>query len=264
VQVQFEIGSPPEVNMTHPLLCGSFHKTGYQVCAEFLTIYSMVTGQTDRWLMDIDGHMVDCWYSDCSHLQVEAQTTWEQLQNLGDDSLRMLNWIRDPHSLILSAFRYHMQSPEDWETIPGTARCDLWQVQRMTPQSQKDWHKCDMSDHDAMFGLCAERCSYVQLLTPVTAVNESAGVIIEALNERQEIKTMLAMTAAHANDPRVLHLSVDHLKKDFNQTMRCINAFLGGKAFEPEQLDMFQVMDLDRKDLHYNFDNNNNRVLHTL
>lgn len=217
VQVQLDIDSPPRVNMTHPLLCHSYHKTGTEVCIEFSLSYALVTGQPFRWLPDIYGTMHDCLYSDCTHMASGRHPEVER-----DGPFRMLNWIREPHSLILSAFRYHMQSPESWSSKPGNCM------------------KCDKADQEAMFGLCAERCTYTQLLTSVATVNESAGVIIEALNERGNIRNMLEMAVARANDPRVLHLSVDHLKKDFNQTMRCINTFLGGMGLGPEQLDIFQ------------------------
>jgi hypothetical protein len=228
VQVQLDIDSPPRVNMTHPLLCQAFHKTGTEVCQDLFESYAQATEQPARWQRDLNGNMVDCLYADCTHMN--TATSWTMLPRLGDSPFRMLNWIRPLDSLILSAFRYHMQSPENWSYIPYNCM------------------GCDEADQNVMFGLCAESCTYTQLLTSVAAVNESAGVIIEALNERRNIHNMLQMAANHANDPRVLHLSVDHLKKDFNQTMRCINAFLGGMGLGPEQLDLFQSMNPARGD----------------
>lgn len=224
VEVQFDLALPPEVSMEHPLFCNSFHKTGTNVCEGFLKARQGETGE----------EYYQCWLSNCTKnvssgasssggAIYQQMITFDLLPLFGDGPFRMLNFIREPHSIILSAFRYHMQSPEEW-----------WEGRPETCMT------CGKADHDAMFGLCAETCNYLQLLTSVAAVNESAGVIVETLNERGNLDNMFNMTFAYANDPRVLHLSVGHLKKDFNSTMQCINTFLGGKGLREDQLHIFQ------------------------
>lgn len=216
-QMQFAIASSPNVSMADWLLCKSYHKTGTEVCREFLTARTSVTHE----------NYFRCDYENCTNgikagavlYQQPDVNVWRSLRNA---PFRMIHFIRKPHDIIISGFRYHMSAPETWCLQPEMCM------------------GCSRADHDAIFSLCAENCTYTDLLRSVAAVNESAGVIVEALNERHNIAQMLKSTFQHANDAQVLHLSVDHLKKDFGQTMQCINTFLGGKGLQPEQLQVFE------------------------
>lgn len=226
-QVRFDIGPPPRVNAAHPLLCQAYHKTGTEICAEFLQARSQVTGEL----------FVGCWLeSDCvdvarsgapnTSYQLEVESGIPLLDFLGDKPFRMLNFVREPVDLIISGYRYHLLGVEDWlsDPLPHEVISRVFNKQ----------------DQDFLFSLCAEGCNYLELLSAADAVNESVGVLVESIMEKANMNVMTSITTRFANDPRVLHLSVDHLKKDFNQTMRCINNFLDGKDIEAQQLNIFQ------------------------
>jgi len=125
--------------------------------------------------------------------------------------MNLVHWYRDPVSLILSAYRYHrgltaFNIGEGWASME--AKC-AW---------------CDKKSFDFIFARCGYNCTYADLLN---SLEEEAGVHIEAVHSSASIKHMVSNVERWANEPQVLTLSMEHLSKDFNQTMRCLFDFLG-------------------------------------
>jgi hypothetical protein len=216
------------VTMLDPLFCNAYHKTGTEICKEFFDARQEVTGMPWR---DCAGSSNGGWRQIADHCSKEAGVVnffkpqiQLDLNTYTGKPYRMLNWIRKPLHIITSALRYHMQSPETWEYYPG--RC----------------MGCTEANRKLMFAVCDDNCNYVQLLNSVAAVNKTAGVIIEAMNEHHNLVKMLNFTLDHFKNDQVLHLSVDHFRKDYNQTMRCINAFLGGQGIKDDQLHAFDKL----------------------
>jgi len=119
---------------------------------------------------------------------------------------RVLNFYRDPVSLILSGYRYHGEGHELW-----------WEDNLTTG------HMIDEQALDAIFQRCEYSCSYYQLLK---SASEEEGILMEALMERWNIQQMMGNLMQWSGNPQVLHLSMDHLTADFNATMSCILRFL--------------------------------------
>jgi len=120
----------------------------------------------------------------------------------------VVHWYRDPVDLVVSGYRYHVNisSAERWEFRKGSAP------------------RIDAEAHKAIFSICQNKCSYLQLLG---AVPEEQGGKIEMLMERQMIKNMVGNLQRWANNAQVLHLSMEHLRTDFNSTMTCLLKFMG-------------------------------------
>jgi len=140
--------------------------------------------------------------------------------------VNMVHWVRDPVALILSGYRYHMgeESSEAWEA------------------SLRVCHNCDAEAWKLIFAECDYRCGYYTLLN---AVEEDVGVILEALEERAMLEVMMGNVAKWMNDPGVLQLSAEHLKRDFSGTMSCMIKFLKvSPADQPLLLQKFNTMDV--------------------
>jgi len=118
---------------------------------------------------------------------------------------RIVNFYRDPISLILSGYRYHGLGTEGWEHVKGTC-CFI-----------------DEKALNAIFKRCHYDCSYVELLS---STSEKDGVIMEALMERWNIQAMQNNMKWWSGNPQVLHVSMEHLATDFNATVSCILRFL--------------------------------------
>lgn len=128
----------------------------------------------------------------------------------------VIHWYRDPLAIILSGFRYHggehsmdgVDVLEDWGWLVQPSMC-------LT---------CDDEAHASTFGVCGYRCRYHELLQHV---DEETGVLMEALLSRRAVEDMLVNLARWANEPRVLHLSMEHLLTGLNETSACLLRFLG-------------------------------------
>jgi len=122
-------------------------------------------------------------------------------------NVRVVHWVREPLSLILSGYRYaKSHSLEPWQSW----RSHCW--------------SCDESANRAMFRTCDHRCSYNDLLQNV---DEEQGVLLEAIMDRAMLQHMLSNMQRWANHPNVLHVSVSHLRADYVGTARCMLRFLG-------------------------------------
>jgi len=118
---------------------------------------------------------------------------------------RIVNFYRDPISLILSGYRYHGLGPESWEHEKVT--CPRVEEKAL----------------NAIFERCHYHCSYFELLN---STSEEEGVIMEALMERGNIQAMQNNMKLWSGSPQVLHVSMEHLATDFNATVSCILRFL--------------------------------------
>jgi len=94
-----------------------------------------------------------------------------------------------------------------------------------------------------IFQDCSANCTYFQLLN---SLNESAGVIVEALNMQYNMMDMLENVMLWAYDPAVVHLSMEHLRMDFNKTMVCMNRFLGTRGLPIAMLPGLNVLDASK------------------
>lgn len=130
------------------------------------------------------------------------------------DNACVVHWYRDPRSLLLSSYRYHSSKlyAEPWEFENRTC------------------HRCDARSLHHIFGRCpseTDNCTYFDVLK--AAESEQEGLEIDAVMEKKMISTMMGNLKRWANDPRVLHLSVDHLRTDTEATTRCLLNFLEPK-----------------------------------
>lgn len=88
-------------------------------------------------------------------------------------------------------------------------------------------HNCDEASHLAIFEACHCSCAYAELLA---SVPERQGIALEAINSRRSLSDMLANLRRWASAADVLHLTVEHLREDFNRSMRCLLRFLGPRG----------------------------------
>jgi len=123
-------------------------------------------------------------------------------------NVRVLHFYRDPVKAVMSAYRYHSDntSAESWEKLENVC------------------HECHADDHETIFELCEFNCSYHDLLQKL---DEITGVAVEMVHSREQFMNMIGSLRKWANDPNVLHLSMEHLQEDFNATVDCMFAFLG-------------------------------------
>lgn len=135
----------------------------------------------------------------------------------------------------------------------------------MNPHDSEKWeylkpgrcHACHESDQLSMFEVCEGNCSYAELLY---SLDEGHGAIVEILNERGQVQRMLDNIQRWMNNPRVLHISMEHLKADYDKTLSCINSFLGPLGFPEEQLDHFRLLKANKANNHTTsgkYDNSN-------
>lgn len=127
------------------------------------------------------------------------------------EGVPLVHWIRDPVDLGLSGYRYHSLP----ETMMYAEKWEQWD--RFAPRIDADAHK-------AIFSYCGYTCTYFELLR---AAPEQEGVIIEMLMERHEIQNMVSNLQRWANNPQVLHVSLEHLRTDYNATVKCVLKFYG-------------------------------------
>uniref|UniRef100_A0A7S1QBH9 Sulfotransferase domain-containing protein n=1 Tax=Alexandrium catenella TaxID=2925 RepID=A0A7S1QBH9_ALECA len=121
--------------------------------------------------------------------------------------VRVVHWVREPLSLILSGYRYaKSQSLEPWQAW----RSHCW--------------SCDEDAHRAAFRACGYQCSYNDLLH---YLDEANGALLEAILDRAMLQNMLSNVQRWANHPNVLHLSVSHLRADYVLSIKCMLRFLG-------------------------------------
>mmetsp|Transcript_89520 Transcript_89520/g.278587 ORF Transcript_89520/g.278587 Transcript_89520/m.278587 type:complete len:222 (-) Transcript_89520:23-688(-) len=127
--------------------------------------------------------------------------------------LKTIHFVRDPVDTILSAYRYHMNrwGSETWSWGHGKLH---------DPQC----FECDDEDHRAIFETCGMNCTYFELLN---RLNETQGVLAEAVSSRYSLQSMALFLAFQASNPNTLRVTFDLFKADYNQTIACILRFLG-------------------------------------
>jgi len=229
-----------EMKSGHPVTVVAYHKTGYEFSDQLLSLRSNLTGETYSKASHIcSDERAAIWctpapappHSDLEMVVVPSSTDFTPPTNAPT-----IHFVRHPVDLILSAYRYHKQTPELWEKSPKCFMC-----------SESDWH--------AIFGLCSDECSYFDLLQ---ALPDVEGIFVEAVGMRGQTQTMLSNLRDWAPDPNVLHLSVAHLAADYDKTIRCVESFLGvrglGRAHLPA-LDSLRVSSLDPHVTAGKFDN---------
>lgn len=130
---------------------------------------------------------------------------------------RMVHMYRDPARWIASYYRYlsglqsvFHENPA-WHTIPGLAS-----------------HAATLNfsgslESTSLLAPCRGLCSLYDLLN---AVPPEQGVLITSQIIRAEVQLMAKVFVKTYHDPRVLHLSVDHLHLNYYKTMRCMLRFL--------------------------------------
>jgi len=247
--VKLNIDLAPSANKNVALVLLNFHKTGWEFGVRFLRIWNeqnntglLISSPGESPGSYIGSPLWNYAQNLSSHWNLMHGVSAPLVQKIiGSNDFRMLNWIRKPHSLIVSAYRYHMHSPDLWGKTVHSAHFST----NLFSEGDRVAYK---KDNDLMFGACDHHCTYTQLLKSVAAVNETLAVTIEGLNMRATLNHMVDVTYAYLNDARVLHLSVDHLAKDFTGTMRCINAFLKGRDLKPGQLHAFDKLQRAKSD----------------
>ncbi|CAE7413469.1 unnamed protein product [Symbiodinium natans] len=127
---------------------------------------------------------------------------------------RMVHMYRDPARWIVSYFRYlsgiqsvFHENPA-WHTVTSLAL----NAEELSLRSLQD-----------LPAACRGLCTFYDLLN---AVAPEAGVLLTSRVIRAEVQLMAKVFKKTANDPRVLHLSVDHLHLNYYKTMRCMLRFL--------------------------------------
>jgi len=203
-----------------PVTLVAYHKTGYELSDRLLSTWSSLTG--DRYA-HASKQCTDGWsQNQCTPTFVKPDAEL-QLVVVPPANFTLpakaptIHFVRHPMDLIISAYRYHLQTPEGWEKHRSSPLC----------------FECSKADWQTIFGLCSEQCPYLGLLR---SLPEEEGILVEAVGMRRQTQRMLSNVLAWASDPNVLHLSIEHLGADFDKTMRCIDSFLGLRGFRPEHL----------------------------
>lgn len=124
------------------------------------------------------------------------------------DGRRVIHFYRSPVKRLLSAYRFH-------QSLVRTERWCCWKARCLD---------CTQEESEMIFSSCNYECNYYSLLQ---AVDETRGIELEALQSRQSLENMVMNMQRWANNPDVLHLSVDHLAADFDAAMKCMMTFIG-------------------------------------
>lgn len=229
-----------EMQSGHPVTMVAYHKTGYEFSDQLLSLRSSLTGES---------------YAKASHICSDARAAIWCTAALGQPGADLqlvvvppadftlpakaptIHFVRHPVDLVLSAYRYHKQTPELWEKLSGSG--DESPSPKCFMCSDSDWH--------TIFGLCSEECGYYDLLQ---ALPDEEGILVEAVGMREQTRRMLANVLAWASNPEVLHLSVAHLTADYDKTMRCIELFLGARGLGHERLPALDALRTSSADPH--------------
>lgn len=221
----FDVGVPlSSYARSDPLTMVAYHKTGFSYAHRFLQARAKMTHEKYRGLSEPirNNHSVDWPPYQAPPADVQLQLI--SMPRAGISLPKegpVIHWVREPVELIASAYRYHMQTPEGWESKLTTC------------------HACNDKDWAAMFSICDYACSFKDLVTQ-SPVEKAA--LIEALNERGQTERMISNLFAWSADPRVLHLSVQHLAVDYRKTMICMSRFLGNRQLNHPQTLSFESL----------------------
>jgi hypothetical protein len=223
-------------NASAPIRLFSYHKTGHDFTSGYAQLRNSWTGENvtdcwgeNYWSWDGDwdgGYCEGCW-SECmvAPLMVIPGRSAKQFSLAKASVSPTVHWIRDPIHMLLSAYRYHVSGGEPWE------------FELAQPLHAED----DNITLGWIFQSCSNNCSYFEVLS---SLNATDGALIEALNMRSEIATMLDHIMVTAEMPYVLHLSMEHLSTNFNETMACMNRFLGNAGLSDQQLPLLTSLDV--------------------
>mmetsp|Transcript_16006 Transcript_16006/g.32509 ORF Transcript_16006/g.32509 Transcript_16006/m.32509 type:complete len:438 (-) Transcript_16006:97-1410(-) len=129
---------------------------------------------------------------------------------------RYVHFVRDPVDLILSGYRYHQ----------FTWGGEMWDWGHNKLQDPQCW-ECDDADHKVIFDACHKQCTYFELLN---RLDETSGVITEAVSARDEITTMVSMMSLLSKRSDALHMSINLFKANPTQACACLLKFLGLEA----------------------------------
>lgn len=143
-------------------------------------------------------------WSACAHRVVAPSTRW-----VLPAGMRTIHWYREPTTMIVSGYHYHRGQHSHHEG---------WMLERSTCLY------CLAAEHATIFSACGHTCTYAELLNQASAVG---GVQLEGVMARQSMIHMVGNLYRWADNPSVLHISMDHIAAGFNQTMACILRFLG-------------------------------------
>jgi hypothetical protein len=230
--ISMEFPQLAQFNASAPISLYAYHKTGHDLTTGYANLRHNLTGES---VADCWGSVVQLpnggstWMTDCEPAELMIVPGGRELFTefiARDSGWPHVHWIREPVHMILSAYRYHTEDREP-----------AWEENMLQPLHPYD----DARTLGWIFQSCSNNCSYFQL---ISSLNETDGVIVEALNMRSEITHMLSHTMVSADMPNVLHLSMEHLTKDFNGTMACMNRFLGSKGLPDQMLPQLSSLDV--------------------
>lgn len=145
------------------------------------------------------------------HFSNPLKSRKPQLQDLmaDDGGGLVLHLVRRPSDMIVSGYRYHGQQRREGEE---------W----LHFSSPPDCLSCDHQAWAQIFGRCAFRCSYYQLLQNLSSVE---GLQMEYLRSRWDITKMLYHAMKWKDLENVLQLPMESFQVDFNGTLRCMARF---------------------------------------
>lgn len=201
-----------------PWLFGAYHKTGCELIVNVMARLKNSSADDINMVGDAISQNRD---------SVFKPGKWDNFffgPRLGVMSLlpdfRMVHLVRDPVSIVLSAYRFHASCPagEPWLFDPIAKIFDIdliiahihdqhpKLVGRLKTAVEQNTSLCELYNQENM--------------PPVE------GVVIEAYRSQHELELMSRNYVDTAEDPRVLQVSMDTIMEDFNGTMRCLFGFL--------------------------------------
>jgi len=122
-------------------------------------------------------------------------------------SSKIVHWIRHPVHLIASTYRYWSEGQEPWMILP--LHCNY----------------CGETALQIFSDMCSGRhCSLANILSTLT---DNDGVLFTALVLQRQLQDMVDNTRRWLNSSRVLHLTLETLRQQFDNTGRCMLHFIG-------------------------------------
>mmetsp|Transcript_56615 Transcript_56615/g.127746 ORF Transcript_56615/g.127746 Transcript_56615/m.127746 type:complete len:327 (-) Transcript_56615:87-1067(-) len=240
------------------LVLAKYPKAGSTLLGEFVARMSCYVARNEtRWdytPFQTTVTQYELGWHDIVNVEVPS-ATW-QLPSLpfADMDWRTLHMVRDPHVMAVSAYRYISQMT-DYEK---------YLIEPWSCVSRGCWC-CTSATRTELYSPCAT-CSPKDLLQ---SVPEEQGVMIMASLMDQLLVSMVDNVERWTDNPKVLHMSIDQMKLNASQLLRCVQNFLGVQD-EPidEMLDIvnmrFPMIWQSNKSFHVTSGKYNNSRLHSL
>mmetsp|Transcript_29960 Transcript_29960/g.54582 ORF Transcript_29960/g.54582 Transcript_29960/m.54582 type:complete len:420 (-) Transcript_29960:53-1312(-) len=225
--------------MSEPVwIFSSYHKTGTVLIMKL--IWALTGGKDAGFYHEVGPALCDGttlfssepWSNAYSHPYMPVVRVLPNYQ--------FVHFIRDPIHLVVSAYRYHRMSHEQWLFVKRINQADSGQAATSLHLLEELGSKYGFSSAQkralAHFRLAARRG--LTVLDYYQAAPEEEGVIIQAFHSWPDIHLIVQNYEATRQDPNALQIRTESTQTDFIKSMRCMLDFLS----ESRQIDIKEAL----------------------